>query len=175
MTGAPLPDLSIEAVRYDIQTANSDTTLVEATLKAGIVVWKHASELDRSVPDVEFLKSAFLVVAAGKRVLGLGHWKGRRPHESSAVVDYAAAVEVDSAMLILQEPLASKPCGLCQVIRRCANLPRSKWRVLTSMPANASGNVYPLATVHDARSFLQRMRRMRSRGAAGAYFPSTRQ
>ena len=174
MTGAPLPNLSPEAVRYDIQTANSDTTLVEATLKAGIIVWKHAWELDRSVPDVEFLKSAFLVVAAGKRVLGLGHWKGRRPHQSSAVVDYAAAVEVDSAMLILQEPLASKQRGLCQVIRRCANLPRSKWRVLTSKPANASGNVFPLATVHDARSFLQRMRRMRRQGAAGAYFPSIR-
>ena len=173
MTGAPLPDLGPHAVRYDILTASSDTSLIEATLKASMIVWKHSWELDRSVPDVDFLKSAFLVVAAGKRVLGLGNWKGRRPHESTAIVAYAAAAEVVPTILILQEPLVSKHRGLCSIIQKCTKLPRSKWRVLTSKPADASGKGFELRTTHDARSFLQAVRRTRRQGAAGGHFPQT--
>ena len=174
MTGAPLPALGADAARYDIQTADSDSSLIAATLKAGMIVWQHSWLLDRSVPDCEFLKSAFLVVAAGKSVLGLGHWRGRRPHQSTALVSYAAAVEVVPAILILQEPRVSKHRGLCQVIQRCAKLPRSKWQVRTSAPTTPAGQVFKLATVHDTRSFLQSARRLRRGGAAGGYFPPTR-
>ena len=174
LTGAPLPALGVDAARYDVQTADSDTSLIEATRKSGLIVWKHSWELDRSVPDSTFLKSAFLVVAAGKTVLGLGNWRGRHPHESTACVTYAAAVELVPAILILQEPLVSKHRGLCQVIQKCAKLPRSKWQVRTSVPTAPAGKVFKLASVHDARSFLQSVRRLRRRGAAGGYFPSTR-
>ena len=175
MTGAPLPALGADAARYDIQTADSDSSLIAATLKAGMIVWQHSWLLDRSVPDSEFLKSAFLVVAAGKSVLGLGHWRGRRPHQSTALVAYVAAVEIVPAILILQEPLVSKHRrGLCQVIQKYAKLPRSKWQVRTSAPTNPTGQEFKLATVHDARSFLQSARRLRRGGAAGGYFPPTR-
>jgi len=176
MTGAALPDLGSEAFRYTIQQLadSKSNTLIESTLRAHLVVWKHSWELDRSVPDAEFLKSAFLVVAAGKAVLGLGNWKGRQPHESSSVVSYAAAVETVPATLVLQEPLVSKHLGLCHVIKRCGKLPKSKWQVLSSMPGNPSRQPTKLATVHDARSFLQSVRRLRTRDAAGGYFPPTR-
>ena len=116
---------------------------------------KHSWELDRSVPDENFLKSAFLVVAAGKATLGLGNWGGRRPHESKAVVAYAAAVRVVPAILLLAEPLASKHQGLCRVIQKCAKLPRSKWKVFTSAPTAAGSKVHKLATLHDARVFYK--------------------
>jgi hypothetical protein len=173
MTGKPLPALGADAARYDIQTATSNTALIEATLKAGIIVWTHSWELDRSVPDVNFLKSAFLVVAAGKTVLGLGNWRGQRPHESTAIVAYAAAVEVFPAILLLQEPLVSKHRALCQVIQKCATLPRSRWTVPTGAQKTTGGNVFKLATLHDARVFLQSARRLRQKGAAGGHFPPT--
>ena len=170
MTGAPLPNLGPTAATYHVQSVSSDSELVEATLRSHMVVWRHSWELDRSVPDSDFLKSAFLVIAAGKAVLGLGHWKGERPHESDAVIIYAAAVQLVPATIVLCDPLLSKHRGLCQIIDKCGKLPESKWSVHRSPPAHATKDCFRLATLQDARVFLQAVRRVRSQGAAGAYF-----
>jgi hypothetical protein len=171
MTGAPWPALDVDATKYDMQPVDSENKLADATLRSDLVLWKHSWELDRSVPDIDFLKSAFLVTAAGKSVLGLVHWKGKRPHTSSAVVSYAAAVNIVPATIVLSEPLLSKHRALCQVIEKCGKLPDSKWTVLRSQPANSTAAVFRISTAHDARAFLQSHRRLRRHGAAGGHFP----
>ena len=171
MTGADLPALPGGAAAYDISTPDNDIS--HATLRADLVVWRHSWELDRSVPDIDFLKSAMLVIAAGKCVIGLGNWKGRVPHQSSHVVAYSPAVESVPVILVLAEPLVRKHPCLCRVIKKCASLPRTCWTVSAGAEphAHAKASRFTLATTLDVRAFLQSVRRRRiGFGAAGGYF-----
>ena len=124
MTRAALPALPADAYKYDI----GDPTLTNM-FEADLSVWMRDWEVDRSNPDAEFLKSACVVEAMGKCVLGLAHWSGRQPHRSASVVQYAAAVEVSST-LVLVEHFVSKHRSMCSVIEKCGDLPHSRWQVL---------------------------------------------
>lgn len=166
MTRVALPALPADAYKYDIR----DPTL-KNMFEADLFVWMHAWELDRSNPDAEFLKSACVVEAMGKCVLGLAHWSGRQPHRSASVVQYAAAVETVSSTLVLVEPLVSKHRSMCSVIEKCGDLPHSRWQVLRGSPTGAKHSVVTLACLHDVRVFLQSARRLRSKGCSGGYFP----
>lgn len=166
VTRKALPALPPDAYKYDIRAPT-----LKDMLEADLFVWVHAWELDRSNPDADFLKSACVVEAMGKCVLGLAHWSGRQPHRSASVVQYAAAVETVSSTLVLVEPLVSKHRSMCSVIEKCGALPRSRWQVLRGSPTGAKHSVVTLACLHDVRVFLQSARRLRSKGCSGGYFP----
>ena len=166
MTGVALPALPADAYKYVIR----DPTL-KNMFEADVFVWMHAWELDRSNPDAEFLKSACVVEAMGKCVLGLAHWSGRQPHRSASVVQYAAAVETGSSTLVLVEPLVSKHRSMRSVIEKCGDLPHSRWQVLRGSPTGAKHSVITLACLRDVRVFLQSARRLRCKGCSGVYFP----
>lgn len=166
VTRIALPALHANAYTYDIRAPT-----LKDMLDADLFVWTHAWELDRSVPDADFLKSACVVQAMGKCVLGLAHWSGRQPHRSASVVPYAAAVETVSSTLVLVEPLVSKHRSMCSVIERCGALPRSRWQVLRGSSTGAKHSVVTLGCLHDVRVFLQSTRRLRSKGCSGGYFP----
>ena len=144
--------------------------------KAALVVWDTVWDLERRVPESDFLKCAIVVVAAGMPVLGKAHWGCAACENSRHVLTHTPAC-LQPANLLLGPELQSKHKALCQWIERCPTLPGSKWKVMRQAPApDMNAPVTMLSSLDDVRGFLLRARRLkRAGGLGGRYFPTSGQ
>ena len=167
MTSSPLPIVESDC---EYRWVSGWSSILEADLVLVQDVWF----LDKSLPDEDALKQAFMIIAAGKVALSVSEWKGKNPHSSTSAVRFQPAAELQKATLVLCEPLASKHRSLCQIIEKCGRLPRSEWQILRNSSEGARHAVHNIASCQDARVFLQGVRCFPGSGVHGAFFSSRR-
>ena len=141
-------------------------------LEADIVILDAMRDLDEVKENGKFLELALLVVAAGKPVVARGDWMHSRNLHGAAVVRHAPAASLVARNIVLGGHLPAKHKALAKVFKRCASLPKSKWRIVDADPAaQASASLVTVSNLAEAAQFIRSVRRIDRHGLGGKYFP----